>query len=68
MAVIGHHASGFLSPVLQGMQAKRCMGCGIRMAVYTKNTTFIAEVIVVTVKGYCHGAFGHKIFKYRLAL
>jgi hypothetical protein len=49
MSVIRDHTNGFLSPVLQGVQAKGCMGGCVRMAVYTKNTTFIVEVIVVIV-------------------
>lgn len=54
LAVIGDNAAGFLSAVLQGVEAKRGHGRGVVMPVNAEYAAFFVELIIIKRHGdYC---------------
>ncbi len=45
-AVVNDHAGGFLAAVLEGVQAKRGMGGGVRVAMNAEDAAFLVELVV----------------------
>ena len=50
LAVEGHDAGRLLAAVLQGVQAQRCQGCGIGVAIDAEYAALLAQPVAVEVE------------------
>jgi len=55
LLVITDDAASLLTPMLKGMKAEGCDGCGVAMAANAKYAAFFVKAVIVDI--YCGGAF-----------